>query len=61
MRIKVGDKVQVIAGNYKGSRGTVQRVLPKENRVVVSGVNLVKKTPEATADRRPFPSTGRHH
>lgn len=43
MRIKEGDEVQVIAGNYKGSRGTVQRVLPKENRVVVSGVNLVKK------------------
>lgn len=53
MRIKVGDKVQVIAGNYKGSRGTVQRVLPKENRVVVSGVNLVKK------HQKPRPTGGR--
>ena len=43
MRIKVGDEVEVVSGNYKGARGTVQRVLPKENRVVVSGVNLVKK------------------
>jgi large subunit ribosomal protein L24 len=43
MRIKVGDEVQVIAGNYKDARGTVQRVLPKRNRVVVSGANLVKK------------------
>ncbi|MCP4424786.1 MAG: 50S ribosomal protein L24 [Chloroflexi bacterium] len=43
MRIKVDDEVEVIAGNYRGSRGTVQQILPKKNRVVVSGVNLVKK------------------
>ncbi|MCA9873263.1 MAG: 50S ribosomal protein L24 [Anaerolineales bacterium] len=50
MRIKVGDKVEVIAGNYKGQRGDVQRVLPKDNRIVVSGVNVVKKhqKPQAT-------------
>ncbi len=53
MRIKVGDEVEVVSGNYKGTRGTVQRVLPKENRVVVSGVNLVKK------HQRPKPSSGR--
>ncbi|MCB8927015.1 MAG: 50S ribosomal protein L24 [Ardenticatenaceae bacterium] len=53
MRIKVGDEVEVVSGNYKGSRGTVQRVLPKENRVVVSGVNLVKK------HQRPRPTGGR--
>lgn len=43
MRIKENDEVIVIAGNYKGVRGTVQRVIPKKNRVVVSGVNIVKK------------------
>lgn len=43
MRIKVNDEVEVIAGNYKGVRGTVQRVIPEKNRVVVSGVNIVKK------------------
>ena len=43
MQIKVGDQVEVIAGNDKGVRGTVQRVLPRENRVVISGVNMVKK------------------
>jgi len=37
MRIKVGDKVQVIAGNYKGADGMVQRLEVKKNRVVVSG------------------------
>ncbi len=53
MRIKVNDEVVVIAGNYKGVRGTVQRVLPKENRVVVSGVNMVKK------HQKPRPTGGR--
>lgn len=53
MRIKVDDTVEVIAGNYKGVRGSVQRVLPQENRVVISGVNLVKK------HQRPRPTGGR--
>lgn len=43
MRIKVNDEVEVISGNYKGVRGKVQRVVPSKNRVVVSGVNIVKK------------------
>jgi large subunit ribosomal protein L24 len=43
MRIKTGDLVEVIAGNYKGVRGEVTRVIPRENRLVVKGVNLVKK------------------
>lgn len=53
MRIKVNDEIIVIAGNYKGVEGTVQRVLPDEDRVVVSGVNLVKK------HQRPRPTGGR--
>jgi large subunit ribosomal protein L24 len=53
MRIKVDDEVEVIAGNYKGVRGKVQRVLPGKNRVVVSGVNIVKKhqKPQQTGGR----------
>jgi large subunit ribosomal protein L24 len=53
MRIKVGDKVQVIAGNYKGVEGTVQRIETGKGRVVVSGVNLVKKhqKPQQTGGR----------
>lgn len=42
-RIKTGDTVEVIAGDDRGLRGTVKRVLPDENRVVVTGVNMVKK------------------
>lgn len=42
-RIKRGDTVEVILGEDRGVRGTVHRVLPKQQRVVVSGVNIVKK------------------
>lgn len=54
MRIKVDDQVEVIAGNYKGVRGTVQYVYPEKNLVVVSGVNVVKKhqKPRPTAQGR---------
>lgn len=53
MRIKIGDEVQVIAGNYKGARGKVQRIIPKKSRVVVSGINMVKKhqKPQQTGGR----------
>ena len=43
MRIKKGDKVVVIAGSNKGKEGTVTSVLAKENKVIVGGVNMVKK------------------
>ena len=44
-RIKKGDTVEVIsgAGRVIGLRGVVQRVLPKAGRIVVAGVNIVKK------------------
>ncbi len=43
MRIKKGDTVEVIAGKDRGKRGEVLRVLPKDNRVIVQGLNLRKK------------------
>ena len=43
MRLKVGDEVKVIAGAYKGETGEIQRILHKKNRVVVTGINMVKK------------------
>ncbi len=42
-RIRKGDQVAVLAGRDKGKRGEVIRVIPKEDRVVVSGVNMVKR------------------
>jgi large subunit ribosomal protein L24 len=72
MKIKKGDTVEVIAGDDKGMRGTVHRVIPGRevlrrraqkgkrspkpdkngDRVVVSGVNLVKKHQRPTGDVR---------
>ena len=43
MKIKVGDNVKVIAGASKGKEGRVIKTLKKENRVVIEGVNIVKK------------------
>ena len=42
-KIKAGDTVVVIVGEGKGQRGIVQRVDAKERRVVVAGINVVKK------------------
>lgn len=44
-KIKKGDLVEVISGRYedKGKRGEVIKVLPKNHRIVVQGVNLRKK------------------
>lgn len=42
-KIKRGDKVVIITGKDRGKRGEVRKVLPKFDRVVVEGLNLVKK------------------
>ena len=43
MKIKVGDKVRVITGSNKGKEGKVSKVLRNESRVIVEGINIVKK------------------
>ncbi len=43
MKIKVGDKVKVITGSNKGKEGKVSKVLRNESRVIVEGINIVKK------------------
>lgn len=48
MQIKKNDTVVVIAGKDKGKTGTVLRTLPKANKVVVEGVNMVTKHAKAT-------------
>lgn len=42
-RIKTGDTVEVISGKDRGLRGEVIRVIPKDDRVVIDGVNILKK------------------
>lgn len=43
MRIRVDDTVEVIAGNDRGTQGKVLKILPDEDRILVEGVNRVKK------------------
>ena len=43
MRLKTGDKVIVITGSNKGKVGTIKKVLCKEDKVIVEGVNIVHK------------------
>ncbi len=43
MKIKKGDKVIVIAGKDKGKTGKVTKAIPTESKVVVEGLNLLKK------------------
>lgn len=43
MRIRKGDQVQILSGKDRGKRGKVLRTLPKAGRVVVEGLNLVKR------------------
>jgi large subunit ribosomal protein L24 len=42
-KIKKGDRVVLLAGRDKGRTGAVTRVLPKEDRVYVSGLNMVQR------------------
>ncbi|MGD2132188.1 MAG: 50S ribosomal protein L24 [Maricaulaceae bacterium] len=42
-KIKKGDKVVVLTGRYRGAKGEVLKVLPKESRAIVQGVNVVKR------------------
>ena len=48
MNLLKGDKVIVIAGRDKGKEGTIQKVIPELNRVVVEGVNIRKKHKKPT-------------
>lgn len=44
MKIKTGDTVKVISGHYKGTVSEVKSVDPKNNKVIVEGVNMIKKS-----------------
>lgn len=51
-RIKKGDTVEIISGDEKGKRGEVHEVQPAKDRLIVSGVNLVKKHQRRTGNIR---------
>lgn len=61
-KIKKGDKVVVLSGKDKGQSGTVQKVMPKEGKIVVEGVNVMTRhrkpsqaNPQGGIDRVPAP------
>ena len=43
MKIKKGDKVEILSGNDKGKTGEIIEVIPKTNKIIVKGVNVRKK------------------
>ncbi len=43
-RIKKGEQVVVLSGKYRGKSGRVLRVLPKKDRLVVEGINVIKRS-----------------
>ena len=61
-KIKKGDNVVVLSGKDKGRTGTVQKVMPKEGKIVVEGVNVAARhrkpsqaNPQGGIDRVPAP------
>jgi len=61
-KIKKGDQVVVLSGKDKGRTGTVTRVLPKDRKVVVEGINVAARhrkpnqaNPQGGIDRAPAP------
>ena len=49
LKIKSGDTVKVIAGDHKGTTGTVTRVYREKNKAIVEGVNMVSKHTKPSA------------
>jgi len=51
-KLKKGDEIIVIAGKDKGKRGTINLVMPEKDRLMVEGINMVKK------HQKPNPNLG---
>ena len=49
-KIKKGDSVKVVSGNYKGQSGRVLKIILNKNRALVEGVNKVKKHTRASQE-----------
>lgn len=43
MKVKVGDMVRILAGKDKGKEGKIIKTLKKDNKVIVEGINIIKK------------------
>jgi large subunit ribosomal protein L24 len=49
MKLKKGDEVLIITGKDRGKRGQITKVSPTTNRVVVAGINMIKKATKPNA------------
>ena len=66
MKLKIGDEILVTAGKDKGRRGKIERVFPKEGRILVPGLNVYKRHRRGLAGKkggiiefsRPLPVSG---
>jgi large subunit ribosomal protein L24 len=58
MKVHKGDTVLVVAGKDKGAKGKVIQAYPKENKVLVEGVNRIKKHTAVSANQRGAQSGG---
>jgi large subunit ribosomal protein L24 len=52
LKVRKGDNVVVVTGRDKGKSGSILRVMPEENRVVVQGVNMVKRHMRPSAQQQ---------
>jgi large subunit ribosomal protein L24 len=53
MHVKTGDEVLIITGKDKGKRGKIKQALPRENRVVVEGLNIIKRHTKPRGPTKP--------
>jgi large subunit ribosomal protein L24 len=51
MKVKKGDEVEVLSGKDRAKRGVIMKVLAKDNRVIVEGINVAKKHQRQTKAR----------
>lgn len=53
MKLRKGDEVKIIKGKDKGKIGKIEKVLPKEQKVLIPGVNVAKRHLKARSTRQP--------
>lgn len=53
LKIRTGDRVQVLTGKERGKQGTVSKVFPRDAKVIVDGVNTAKKHAKARSAEQP--------
>lgn len=51
MKLRKGDKVMVLSGKDKGRTGTIVKVLPQLNKVVIDGINMIKRAHKPSQSR----------